>query len=170
MKEKDAGSGGAQSPAVTPAACRTPAPAALPNSAEGRARLAKEHGGGGGARAPPWPPVTARPARVPPQDFICVSYLEPEQQARTLASRSDTPAEALCAQCAEKFEVQQPGGHRLFVLVDGRCFQLADDALPHRIKGYLLRCEPKRDFHFVYRPLDGGGGPPCLVVREPNFL
>lgn len=111
----------------------------------------------------------ARASRSSVQDFICVSYLEPEQQARTLASRSDTLAEALCAQCAEKFEVPHPQDHRLFVLVDGRCFQLADEALPHRIKGYLLRSEPKRDFHFVYRPLDGGG-PPCLVVREPNFL
>uniref|UniRef100_A0A8C5ULH7 Ras and Rab interactor 3 n=1 Tax=Microcebus murinus TaxID=30608 RepID=A0A8C5ULH7_MICMU len=113
----------------------------------------------------------ARASRSSVQDFICVSYLEPEQQSRTLASRADTPAQALCAQCAEKFEVAQPQDHRLFVLVDGRCFQLADDALPHRIKGYLLRSEPKRDFHFVYRPPDGGGGsPPCLVVREPNFL
>ncbi|XP_072819725.1 ras and Rab interactor 3 [Vicugna pacos] len=115
----------------------------------------------------------ARASRSSVQDFICVSYLEPEQQSRTLASRADTPAEALCAQCAEKFEVVQPQDYRLFVLVDGRCFQLADEALPHRIKGYLLRSEPKRDFHFVYRPLDGGGdsgGPPCLVVREPNFL
>ncbi|XP_012580072.1 PREDICTED: ras and Rab interactor 3 [Condylura cristata] len=114
----------------------------------------------------------ARASRSSVQDFICVSYLEPEQQARTLASRADTLAEALCAQCAEKFEVAQPQDHRLFVLVDGRCFQLADEALPHRIKGYLLRTEPKRDFHFVYRPMDGGGGggPPCLVVREPNFL
>ncbi|XP_046936152.1 ras and Rab interactor 3 [Lynx rufus] len=115
----------------------------------------------------------ARASRSSVQDFICVSYLEPERQSRTLASRTDTLAEALCAQCAEKFEVLQPQDYRLFVLVDGRCFQLADEALPHRIKGYLLRSEPKRDFHFVYRPLDGGGGgggPPCLVVREPNFL
>lgn len=112
------------------------------------------------------------PVHLTPQDFICVSYLEPEQQSRTLASRADTLATALCAQCAEKFEVLQPQDHRLFVLVDGRCFQLADEALPHHIKGYLLRSEPKRDFHFVYRPLDGGGSgdPPCLVVREPNFL
>ncbi|ELW55811.1 Ras and Rab interactor 3, partial [Tupaia chinensis] len=115
----------------------------------------------------------ARASRSSVQDFICVSYLEPEQQSRTLASRADTPAQALCEQCAEKFEVAQPQAHRLFVLVDGRCFQLADEALPHRIKGYLLRSEPKRDFHFVYGPLDSGGGsggPPCLVVREPNFL
>ncbi|XP_076979506.1 ras and Rab interactor 3 [Tamandua tetradactyla] len=115
----------------------------------------------------------ARASRSSVQDFICVSYLEPERQARTLASRADTAAQALCVQCAEKFEVARPQDHRLFVLVDGRCFQLADEALPHRIKGYLLRSEPKRDFHFVYRPLDGGGGaggPPCLVVREPNFL
>ncbi|EPY81548.1 ras and Rab interactor 3 [Camelus ferus] len=97
----------------------------------------------------------ARASRSSVQDFICVSYLEPEQQSRTLASRADTLAEALCAQCAEKFEVVQPQDYRLFVLVDGRCFQLADEALPHRIKGYLLRSEPKRDFHFVYRPLDG---------------
>ncbi|XP_054423090.1 ras and Rab interactor 3 [Pteronotus mesoamericanus] len=114
----------------------------------------------------------ARASRSSVQDFICVSYLEPEHQSRTLASRADTQATALCAQCAEKFEVAQPQDHRLFVLVDGRCFQLADDALPHHIKGYLLRSEPKRDFHFVYRPLDGGGSgdPPCLVVQEPNFL
>ncbi|KAF6132579.1 Ras and Rab interactor 3 [Phyllostomus discolor] len=117
----------------------------------------------------------ARASRSSVQDFICVSYLEPEHQSRTLASRADTLTTALCAQCAEKFEVAQPQDHRLFVLVDGRCFQLADDALPHHIKGYLLRSEPKRDFHFVYRPLDGGGSggsgdPPCLVVQEPNFL
>uniref|UniRef100_A0A8C5KBA6 Ras and Rab interactor 3 n=1 Tax=Jaculus jaculus TaxID=51337 RepID=A0A8C5KBA6_JACJA len=116
----------------------------------------------------------ARASRSSVQDFICVSYLEPEQQSRTLASRADTAAQALCAQCAEKFAVARPGEHRLFVLVDGRRFQLADDALPHRIKAYLLRSEPKRDFHFVYGPLDGDGGgagsPPCLVVREPNFL
>lgn len=114
----------------------------------------------------------ARASRSSVQDFICVSYLEPERQSRTLASRADTLAAALCAQCADKFEVAQPQDHRLFVLVDGRCFRLADEALPHHIKGYLLRSEPKRDFHFVYRPLDGGGGrdPPCLVVREPNFL
>ncbi|XP_062037234.1 ras and Rab interactor 3 [Lepus europaeus] len=112
----------------------------------------------------------ARASRSSVQDFICVSYLEPERQSRTLASRADTQAQALCAQCADKFGVAQPRDHRLFVLVDGRCFQLADEALPHAIKGYLLRSEPKRDFHFVYRPLDGGGSPPCLVVREPNFL
>ncbi|XP_048217855.1 ras and Rab interactor 3 [Perognathus longimembris pacificus] len=115
----------------------------------------------------------ARASRSSVQDFICVSYLEPEQQSRTLASRADTAAQVLCAQCAEKFQVLQPEDYRLFVLVDGRCFQLADEALPHHIKGYLLHSEPKRDFHFVYRPLDGGGGsanPPCLVVREPNFL
>lgn len=115
----------------------------------------------------------ARASRSSVQDFICVSYLEPEQQSRTLASRADTLAEALCAQCADKFEVARPQDHRLFVLVDGRRFQLADEALPHRIKNYLLRSEPKRDFHFVYRPQDSGGDsgdPPCLVVREPNFL
>lgn len=115
----------------------------------------------------------ARASRSSVQDFICVSYLEPEQQSRTLASRADTEAQALCAQCAEKFEVAHPQNYRLFVLVDRRCFQLADEALPHRIKGYLLRSEPKRDFHFVYRPLDSGkdgSSQPCLVVREPNFL
>ncbi|XP_052041169.1 ras and Rab interactor 3 isoform X2 [Apodemus sylvaticus] len=115
----------------------------------------------------------ARASRSSVQDFICVSYLEPEQQSRTLASRADTAAQALCAQCAEKFEVAQPQDYRLFVLVDGRCFQLADEALPHRIKGYLLRSEPKRDFHFVYRPQDSGkdaSDQPYIVVREPNFL
>ncbi|XP_074145752.1 ras and Rab interactor 3 [Sminthopsis crassicaudata] len=110
----------------------------------------------------------ARASRSSVQDFICISFLEPDNQARTLASKSDTLAEQLRAQCAEKFEVAQPQDHRLFVLVDGKCFQLADDSLPHHIKAYLLKSEPKRDFHFIYKEVDRESQPP--IVKEPNFL
>ncbi|KAM9062654.1 ras and Rab interactor 3 [Sarcophilus harrisii] len=111
----------------------------------------------------------ARASRSSVQDFICISFLEPDNQARTLASKSDTLAEQLRAQCAEKFEVAQPQDHRLFVLVDGKCFQLADDSLPHHIKAYLLKSEPKRDFHFIYKAMDRGESQPP-IVKEPNFL
>ncbi|XP_074091536.1 ras and Rab interactor 3 isoform X2 [Macrotis lagotis] len=111
----------------------------------------------------------ARASRSSVQDFICISFLEPDNQARTLASKSDTLAEQLRAQCAEKFEVDQPQDHRLFVLVDGKCFQLADDSLPHHIKAYLLKSEPKKDFHFIYKVLDSGETQ-IPIVKEPNFL
>ncbi|XP_068942148.1 ras and Rab interactor 3 isoform X2 [Petaurus breviceps papuanus] len=111
----------------------------------------------------------ARASRSSVQDFICISFLEPDNQARTLASKSDTLAEQLRAQCAEKFEVAQPQDHRLFVLVDGKCFQLADDSLPHHIKAYLLKSEPKRDFHFIYKEMDRGETQ-IPMVKDPNFL
>ncbi|XP_036591357.1 ras and Rab interactor 3 [Trichosurus vulpecula] len=111
----------------------------------------------------------ARASRSSVQDFICISFLEPDNQARTLASKSDTLAEQLRAQCAEKFEVAQPQDHRLFVLVDGKCFQLADDSLPHHIKAYLLKSEPKRDFHFIYKEMDRGDTQ-TPIVKDPNFL
>uniref|UniRef100_A0A5F8GZ71 Ras and Rab interactor 3 n=2 Tax=Monodelphis domestica TaxID=13616 RepID=A0A5F8GZ71_MONDO len=111
----------------------------------------------------------ARASRSSVQDFICISFLEPDNQARTLASKSDTLAEQLRAQCAEKFEVDQHQDYRLFVLVDGKCFQLADDSLPHHIKAYLLKSEPKRDFHFIYKAVDRGETQ-TPTVKEPNFL
>ncbi|XP_043836246.1 ras and Rab interactor 3 [Dromiciops gliroides] len=111
----------------------------------------------------------ARASRSSVQDFICISFLEPDNQSRTLASKSDTLAEQLRAQCAEKFEVAEPQDHRLFVLVDGKCFQLADDSLPHHIKAYLLKSEPKRDFHFIYKAMDEGETQ-IPIVKEPNFL
>ncbi|XP_072479378.1 ras and Rab interactor 3 isoform X2 [Notamacropus eugenii] len=111
----------------------------------------------------------ARASRSSVQDFICISFLEPDNQARTLASKSDTLAEQLRAQCAEKFEVAQPQDHRLFVLVDGKYFQLADDSLPHHIKAYLLKSEPKRDFHFIYKEMDRGDTQ-TPIVKDPNFL
>ncbi|XP_020855952.1 LOW QUALITY PROTEIN: ras and Rab interactor 3 [Phascolarctos cinereus] len=111
----------------------------------------------------------ARASRSSVQDFICISFLEPDNQARTLASKSDTLAEQLRAQCAEKFEVAQPQDYRLFVLVDGKCFQLAEDSLPHHLKAYLLKSEPKRDFHFIYKEMDRGDTQ-TPMVKDPNFL
>uniref|UniRef100_A0A8C9EVE1 Ras and Rab interactor 3 n=1 Tax=Pavo cristatus TaxID=9049 RepID=A0A8C9EVE1_PAVCR len=110
----------------------------------------------------------ARASRSSVQDFISISFLEIGAQSRTLASRNDTTTEQLCQQCAEKFEVSQPKIYRLFVYVDGQWLQLDNEALPHRIKASLLKSETKKDFHFIYKPIEDKN-PPVPIVRETDF-
>uniref|UniRef100_A0A8C5T221 Ras and Rab interactor 3 n=1 Tax=Malurus cyaneus samueli TaxID=2593467 RepID=A0A8C5T221_9PASS len=110
----------------------------------------------------------ARASRSSVQDFICISFLEIGGQSRTLASRHDTTAEQLSQQCAEKFEVSHPKDYGLFVYVDDQCLQLDKDALPHHIKASLLKSETKKDFHFIYKPIDHKT-PPVPIVKESDF-
>ncbi|NXP24186.1 RIN3 protein, partial [Scytalopus superciliaris] len=110
----------------------------------------------------------ARASRSSVQDFISISFLEIGAQSRTLASRSDTTAEKLSQQCAEKFEVSNPKDYGLFVYVDDQCLQLDKDALPHHIKSSLLKNENKKDFHFIYKPIDPQT-PPVPIVKESDF-
>ncbi|NXR65750.1 RIN3 protein, partial [Rhadina sibilatrix] len=110
----------------------------------------------------------ARASRSSVQDFICISFLEISGQSRTLASRRDTTAEQLSQQCAEKFEVSDPKDYGLFVYVDDQWLQLDKDALPHHIKASLLKSETKKDFHFIYKPIDHKT-PPVPIVKESEF-
>ncbi|NXM88947.1 RIN3 protein, partial [Oenanthe oenanthe] len=110
----------------------------------------------------------ARASRSSVQDFICISFLEVSGQSRTLASRRDTTAEQLSQQCAEKFEVPHPKDYGLFVYVDDQWLQLDKDALPHHIKASLLKSETKKDFHFIYKPIDHKT-PPVPIVKESDF-
>ncbi|NXV01803.1 RIN3 protein, partial [Cettia cetti] len=110
----------------------------------------------------------ARASRSSVQDFICISFLEISGQSRTLASRRDTTAEQLSQQCAEKFEVSHPKDYGLFVHVDDQWLQLDKDALPHHIKASLLKSETKKDFHFIYKPIDLKT-PPVPIVKESDF-
>lgn len=110
----------------------------------------------------------ARASRSSVQDFISITFLEIGAQSRTLASRNDTTSEQLCQQCAEKFEVSHPNIYRLFVCVDGQWLQLDKEALPHRIKASLLKSETKKDFHFIYKPIEHKN-PPVPIVRETDF-
>ncbi|NXG66983.1 RIN3 protein, partial [Hemiprocne comata] len=110
----------------------------------------------------------ARASRSSVQDFISISFLEVGGQSRTLASRNDTTAEQLSQQCAEKFEVSHPKDYGLFVYVDDQLLQLNKDALPHHIKASLLKSETKKDFHFIYKPLDHKT-PPVPIVKELDF-
>ncbi|KAL9850592.1 ras and Rab interactor 3 isoform 1-T1 [Geothlypis trichas] len=110
----------------------------------------------------------ARASRSSVQDFICISFLEISGQSRTLASRRDTTAEQLSQQCAEKFEVSHPKDYGLFVCVDDQWLQLDKDALPHHIKASLLKSETKKDFHFIYKPIDHKT-PAVPIVKESDF-
>uniref|UniRef100_H0ZQR5 Ras and Rab interactor 3 n=1 Tax=Taeniopygia guttata TaxID=59729 RepID=H0ZQR5_TAEGU len=110
----------------------------------------------------------ARASRSSVQDFICISFLEVSGQSRTLASRRDTTAEQLSQQCAEKFEVSHPKDYGLFVYVDDQWLQLDKDALPHHIKASLLKSETKKDFNFIYKPIDHKT-PPVPIVKESDF-
>ncbi|XP_067403163.1 ras and Rab interactor 3 isoform X2 [Emydura macquarii macquarii] len=111
----------------------------------------------------------ARASQSSVQDFIFISFLEADAMTRTLATRTDTTAQQLGQQCAEKFEVSDPQNHGLFVHVDDKCLQLADDAHPLHIKSYLLKSEPKKDFHFIYK-LICSEETQVPVIREPDFL
>uniref|UniRef100_A0A663DXH0 Ras and Rab interactor 3 n=1 Tax=Aquila chrysaetos chrysaetos TaxID=223781 RepID=A0A663DXH0_AQUCH len=111
----------------------------------------------------------ARASRSSVQDFISISFLEIGAQSRTLASQNSTTAEQLSQQCAEKFEVSHPKDYGLFVYVDDQWLQLDKDALPHHIKGSLLKSETKKDFHFIYKPIDHKT-PPVPIVKESDFL
>ncbi|NXG25279.1 RIN3 protein, partial [Grallaria varia] len=110
----------------------------------------------------------ARASRSSVQDFISISLLEIGGQSRTLASRSDTTADKLSQQCAEKFEVSNPKDYGLFVYVDDQRLQLDKDALPHHIKSSLLKSETKKDFYFIYKPIDPKD-PPVPIVKESDF-
>ncbi|NXP08762.1 RIN3 protein, partial [Thinocorus orbignyianus] len=110
----------------------------------------------------------ARASRSSVQDFISICFLEISAQSRTLASRSHTTAEQLSQQCAEKFGVSHPKDYRLFVYVDDQWFQLDKDALPHHIKSSLLKSETKKDFHFIYKPIEHKT-PPIPTVKESDF-
>ncbi|XP_065696267.1 ras and Rab interactor 3 isoform X1 [Patagioenas fasciata] len=110
----------------------------------------------------------ARASRSSVQDFISISFLEIGAQSRTLASRNDTTAEQLSQLCAEKFEVSHPKDYRLFVYVDDQWLQLDKNALPHRIKASLLKRETKKDFHFIYKPIDHRTAP-VPIVKESDF-
>ncbi|NWX13373.1 RIN3 protein, partial [Aegotheles bennettii] len=112
--------------------------------------------------------IKARASRSSVQDFISISFLEIGAQSRTLASRNDTTAEQLSQQCAEKFEVSHPKDYALFVYVDDQWLQLNKDALPHHIKASLLKSETKKDFHFIYKPIDHKS-PPVPIVKESDF-
>ncbi|NXW87470.1 RIN3 protein, partial [Alopecoenas beccarii] len=110
----------------------------------------------------------ARASRSSVQDFISISFLQIGAQSRTLASRNDTTAEQLSQQCAEKFEVSHPKDYRLFVYVDDQWLQLDKNALPHHIKASLLKSETKKDFHFIYKPIDHRTAP-VPIVKESDF-
>ncbi|NWH46651.1 RIN3 protein, partial [Fregata magnificens] len=110
----------------------------------------------------------ARASRSSVQDFISISFLEIGAQSRTLASRNNTTAEQLSQQCAEKFEVSHPKDYGLFVYVDDQWLQLDKDVVPHHIKASLLKSETKKDFHFIYKPIDHKN-PPVPIVKESDF-
>ncbi|XP_053331424.1 ras and Rab interactor 3 [Spea bombifrons] len=98
----------------------------------------------------------ARVSRSSIQDFISVSYERLDSRSATLSIRSDTSVAAVLQQCAEKFEVSEPRGYGLFVMVNDRCPRLADSAFPHRVKSHLLKHEQKLDFHFIYKETGAG--------------
>ncbi|XP_028830726.1 LOW QUALITY PROTEIN: ras and Rab interactor 3-like [Denticeps clupeoides] len=94
----------------------------------------------------------ARASSSSVQDFISVSFLEAGSGTKTLGVQPNTSAQELCSQCADKFEVPEPGSYCLTVLVDGQHRPLAPDELPLAIKSGLHHSEPRREYCFIYRP------------------
>nr|XP_056707812.1 ras and Rab interactor 3 [Euleptes europaea] len=109
----------------------------------------------------------ARASRSSVQDFITISLSEADAMTRTLAYRTDATAQQLTEQCAAKFEVLEPQDYGLFVQMGEKSLQLAEDALPHRIKSHLLNKDPKETFLFIYKQISGQETP---VIKEPDDL
>ncbi|XP_023849786.1 ras and Rab interactor 3 [Salvelinus sp. IW2-2015] len=86
------------------------------------------------------------------QDFINVSFLEAGSNTKTLGVLPTTTAQDLCAQCAGKFEVLEPEFYSLSVLVEGHYQLLAPEEFPLTIKSSFHHSEPRKEYHFVYRP------------------
>ncbi|GAA6077879.1 ras and Rab interactor 3 [Tachysurus ichikawai] len=93
----------------------------------------------------------ARASQSTIQDFITVSFLEACSNTRTLGVDPKTTARDLSAQCAEKFEVQDPDAYCLTMLVDGHYRPLTPEELPLAIKSTLHCSEPRKEFYFVYQ-------------------
>uniref|UniRef100_A0ACB8G5H8 Uncharacterized protein n=2 Tax=Sphaerodactylus townsendi TaxID=933632 RepID=A0ACB8G5H8_9SAUR len=111
----------------------------------------------------------ARASRSSVQDFITISLSEADTKTRTLAYRTDAKTQQLTEQCAAKFEVSNPQDYGLFVQVNDKSLQLAEDALPHVIKSHLLNKEPKETFHFIYKQISSQETP-IPVIKEPDNL
>ncbi|XP_015282635.1 PREDICTED: ras and Rab interactor 3 [Gekko japonicus] len=111
----------------------------------------------------------ARASRSSVQDFITISLSEADAMTRTLAYRTDATAQQLTEQCAVKFEVPEPQDYGLFVQVDNKSLQLAEDSLPHRIKSHLLNKDPKATFHFIYKQISSQETP-VPIIKEPDNL
>uniref|UniRef100_A0A8C7H2Y2 Ras and Rab interactor 3 n=1 Tax=Oncorhynchus kisutch TaxID=8019 RepID=A0A8C7H2Y2_ONCKI len=94
----------------------------------------------------------ARVSRSYVQDFINVSFLEAGSNTKTLGVLPTTTAQDLCAQCADKFEVLEPEFYSLSVLVEGHYQLLAPGESPLTIKSSFHHSEPRKEYHFVYRP------------------
>ncbi|KAM4662805.1 ras and Rab interactor 3 [Discoglossus pictus] len=108
----------------------------------------------------------AQVSRSSVQDFITISFEEPDSKSRTLVTKPDTSVALVLQQCAEKFDVSEPQNYGLFLFVEDKTLRLAEDALPHKVKSRLLKSEQKLDFYFLYKLTS----PEDTVIKEPDFL
>lgn len=73
--------------------------------------------------------------------------------AKTLQVRPYATTEEVCQLCAEKFKVNDPDGHALFLLTEESTQQLAPDTHPQKIKAELHSRPQVQSFYFVYRQI-----------------
>ncbi|GCC33484.1 hypothetical protein chiPu_0011953 [Chiloscyllium punctatum] len=88
------------------------------------------------------------------QDFLSIHFLELESNVKTFAISSETTAEKLSSQCAEKFGISETEDYCLHLVVEQRSLQLAADAMPHCLKNILHKSQPQRDYYFIYKQID----------------
>ncbi|XP_041038520.1 ras and Rab interactor 2-like [Carcharodon carcharias] len=90
------------------------------------------------------------------QNFLRVAYHDPDNgcTAKTIVLKPAETTEKLCRLCAEKFKVQDPREHGLFLVVNDRWRQLAPDSQPQQIKAELKGQDDSGYYHFVYKPTE----------------
>ncbi|XP_043930586.1 ras and Rab interactor 3 isoform X2 [Protopterus annectens] len=102
------------------------------------------------------------------QDFITISLLEANANSKTVAIHPEMTVQDLCQYCAEKFEAEDLETYALYVYVEEKCIPLASDARPLNIKSSLLKTEPRKEYSFVFKPVDIKD--PALPVKELDLL
>ncbi|XP_020387842.2 ras and Rab interactor 3 [Rhincodon typus] len=88
------------------------------------------------------------------QDFLSIHFLELGSNVKTFAISSETTAEKLSSQCAEKFGISETEDYCLHLVVEQRSLKLAADAMPHCLKNILHKSQPQKDYYFVYKQID----------------
>ncbi|KAJ7303911.1 hypothetical protein JRQ81_011423 [Phrynocephalus forsythii] len=92
--------------------------------------------------------------RHPSQNTLYVSLHEPFSNQKTVAVSSETTAAAVCAACAEKYNVSDRQAYGLFLVSEDASRLLAENSYPQRI--HLKSLQSKGSpVNFVYKPREG---------------
>ncbi|XP_069763660.1 ras and Rab interactor 2-like [Narcine bancroftii] len=103
------------------------------------------------------------------QDLLSVSFQEPKGEQVTILVPEHMNVMEVCQACGEKFVVPDPESYGLFVVREGSCRLLPQDAFPQVVKQEERQREGPA-FSFVYAAVDGSEGEPPPLQEQLTSL